>query len=138
MLGVCDGHERADLIPVCYFGSLCWSWKNWFFYHLLPWQNLWWSWKNWFLTVSNLGVCGGLERADFLPFATLGVCGGHERTDVLPFATLGVWSGHWKNWFFINCYVGSLWWSWKNWFFTSLLMMGVGGSLEGADFSPSC
>ena len=22
----------------------------------------------------------------FLPFATLGVCGGHERTDFLPFA----------------------------------------------------
>ena len=25
---------------------------------------VWWSSKSWFLTVSTLGVCGGLERTD--------------------------------------------------------------------------
>ena len=42
--------------------------------------------KELIFTFATLGVCGGLERTDFLPFATLGVCGGHERTDFLPFA----------------------------------------------------
>ena len=29
---------------------------------------VWWSWKNWFWTVSTLGGCGGLERTDFEQF----------------------------------------------------------------------
>ena len=66
-MGVCGGHERMGFFTICYVGSL------------------WWYWKNWFLTVSNLVVCGGLERADFLPFGTLGVCGDPKRIGFLQF-----------------------------------------------------
>ena len=32
---------------------------------------MWWSWKKSFLTVSILGVCGGLEITDFQQFLLL-------------------------------------------------------------------
>ena len=54
--------------------------KELIFYHLLCWQFVV-VLKELIFNISNLGVCGGLERTDFLSFATLGVCGGHERTD---------------------------------------------------------
>ena len=109
-LVVCGGLVRGDFLPFATLVVCGGHERMHFFYHLLLWEcvvvfkelifdifwsgGVWWSWKNLFLTVSNLGVCGGLERADFLPFATLGVCGGHERTNFLPFATLGVCGGH--------------------------------------------
>ena len=68
------------------------------------------------MTVSNLGVCDGHERADFLPFATLVVCGGLERTNYF----------HLLLWAFVVVM--------KELIFLSFAMLAVCGSLERIDF----
>ena len=44
-------------------------------------QWVWWSLKKKFLTVSALGICGGLKITDFVTVFTLGGCVGLEIRD---------------------------------------------------------
>ena len=144
----CDGHKRTDfeqfLLWKCvevgvvglkqlilmsfYFGTVCWSWKIWFW------------------TVSILGGCGGLERTDFEQFlfldsvlvltelilnsfycgrvwwprknwfwkvSTVGGCGCLERTDFEQFLLLDSVEVM-KELILNSFYFGTEWQSWKN------------------------
>ena len=95
-----------------YFGTVWWSWKNWFWTVFTLWQcggrcggvviikelilngfyfgKVWCSWKNWFWTVCTLEGCGGLQRTHFEQFLLWDSCGGHERTDFEQFL---LWEG---------------------------------------------
>ena len=42
---------------------------------------VWWSLKKRFLTVSALGICGGLKVTDFVTVSTFGGCYGLEIAD---------------------------------------------------------
>ena len=44
-------------------------------------MQVWWSVKKRFLTVSALGICGGLKITDFATVSTLGGCDDLERRD---------------------------------------------------------
>ena len=61
-------------------------------------------------TVSNLGMCGGLERTDCLQFSIYRGCGGNERTDSshFPYQQGMVVL---KELNFYNFSVGKMWWS---------------------------
>ena len=93
---------------------------------------VWWSWKNWFWTVSTLGGCGGLERSDFEQFLLW------EGVVVLKELILNSFY-FWKRVvvlkeLILNSFnVGRVWWSLKNSFWT-VSILGRYGGLKRTDF----
>ena len=132
--GRCGGLERTDFEHFLLWDSVVVLKElimNSFYF-----GTVWWSWKNWFWTVSTLGQCGGLERTDFEQFLLWEGCGGHERTHFEQFL---LWEGVevgvvvLKELILNSFYFGTVWWSWKNWFWTVSTLGGCGG-LERTDF----
>ena len=178
-MGGCGGVERTNFEQF-----LLWKgvevgmvvWKE-LILKIFYFGTVWWSWKNWFWTVSTLEGCevrcGGIERTDFEQFllwegvvalkelilksfyfgrvwwswknwirtvSTLEWCGGRygglKRTDFEDFL---LWDSVlvMKELILNSFYFGRVWWCWKNRFWTVSTLEGCGGrygGLERTDF----
>ena len=97
---------------------------------------MWWSWKNWFWTVSTLGGCGGLERTDFEQFLLWDSEVVLKELILNSFYFGRVWWS-WKNWLWTVSTLegcgGRCGGLERNWFWT-ISTLGQCGGLERTDF----
>ena len=93
---------------------------------------VWWSWKNWFWTILFWGGCGGLDRTDFEQFLlwdSVVVLKELILNSIYSWDSVVVM----KELILNSFYFGTVWWPWQNWFWTVSTLGGCGG-LERTDF----